>query len=49
MKRRANAIYPWSMWYWTAADENLFTMDKLTLYTFRLLIDEANKVNTTKD
>lgn len=49
MKNRRNAIYPWSMWYWTQAHENLFDMDKITLYTFRLLIDEANKVNTTKD
>lgn len=48
-KRRANAIHPWSMWYWTNATENLLELDKMTLYTFRLLIDEACKTQPTKD
>jgi hypothetical protein len=48
-KRRANAIHPWSMWYWTTATEDLLTLDKMTLYTFRLLIDEAFKTLDWKD
>lgn len=48
-KRRANAIYPWSMWYWTTATENLLELDKMTLYTFRLLVDEAFKTLDWKD
>ena len=47
-KRRAQSIHPWSMWYWTTATENLLTLDKMTLYTFRLLVDEANKTLTTQ-
>jgi len=39
----AKPRFPWAMWYWTTASESLFDMDKITLYTFRLLIDEAIK------
>ncbi len=48
-KRRANAIHPWSMWYWTTATEDLLTLEKMTLYTFRLLVDEAFKTLDWKD
>lgn len=39
----AKPKHPWSMWYWTAATENLFDLDPAALYTFRLIVDEATR------
>lgn len=39
----AKPRFPWSLWWWTHADENLFELQPDDLRVFRLLVDEATK------
>jgi hypothetical protein len=44
MKRgSAKPKFPWSLWWWTAATENLFDLSADDLRTFKLLVTEAEK------
>jgi len=39
----AKPRFPWSLWYWTNATENLFDLQPVEIHTFKHIISEANK------
>ncbi len=44
MKRKpAKSKFPYVLWHWTNAHENLFTLSREELFIFSLLVNEANK------
>lgn len=46
MRKSRKSVFPWSLWHWTTATENLFALTREELYTFSLIVDEANKTPT---
>jgi len=43
MRKSRQSKFPWCLWHWTTATENLFTLSREDLFVFTLLVDEANK------
>jgi hypothetical protein len=41
MRKSRQSKYPWSLWWWTSATENLFDLTPEDLYTFKLLTEQA--------
>lgn len=39
--------FPYRMWHWTCAHENLFDLDRDALRMFALLVNEAFKTETS--
>lgn len=35
--------FPYTLWHWTGATENLFDLTRSELYLFKLLVSEANR------
>lgn len=41
MRKSRQSVFPWALWWWTSATENLFDLTPEDLYTFKLLTEQA--------